>query len=132
MPVVRPGCGTSRVLRRQYAGHQYWTARTTELGSVEGQWVVQQGGGDRWRVHVALAGVLTAPHTHPHVPHRHCIFTAFPPPWRGNESLPALPPQILRVSTVEENKVEVSQRRSASTSTRPDLPTTLSDPSAVT
>ena len=54
MPVVRAACGSCRVLSRQYARDQYWTAETAELGSVEGQWVAQQEDGDFWRVHVLI------------------------------------------------------------------------------
>lgn len=76
MPVVRAGCGSSRVLSRQYVRDHYWTAETTELGRVEGQRVAQQDGGDVWRAHVLITGTPTVHHTRPHVPHYHCVFTA--------------------------------------------------------
>lgn len=105
MPVVRAGCGSPGVLSRQYVGDQCWTAETTELGSVEGQWVVQQEGEDFWRVHVLITGTPTVHHTRPHVPHYHCVFAAraFPSQAsrrlrlcsKGNQSLPLQPLQRL-------------------------------------
>lgn len=46
VPVVGAGCGTSRVLSRQYVRDQRRTAETTELGGVEWQWLAQRGGGE--------------------------------------------------------------------------------------
>lgn len=69
------GCGTSRVLSRQYVRDQRWTAETTELGGVEGQWLARRGGGDYRGAHAPITGTPAAHRARPHVPRRHGAFS---------------------------------------------------------
>lgn len=78
VPVVRAGCGTSRVLSRQYVGDQCWTAETTELGGVEGQWLARRGGGDYPGAHALITGAPAVHRARPHVPWRQGVFSQSP------------------------------------------------------
>lgn len=75
VPVVGAGCGTSRVLSRQYVRDQRWTAETTELGGVEGQWLARRGGGDYRGAHAPITGAPTGHRSRPHVPRCHGVFS---------------------------------------------------------